>query len=132
MLAIIISHAPLGIEGKIISMEVDLRSDIPGIDIVGLPDNAVKEARERIGVAIRNSGFEFSSRLILVNMAPAGLRKEGAAFDLPIAFGILFASEQIPGPGPDNFMVLGELNLAGEVRPVRGVLSAVAAGLKKW
>lgn len=130
MLAIITSHAPLGIEGEIISVEVDLRSGIPGIDIVGLPDGAVKEARERVRVAIRNSGFKYPAQRILVNLAPAGLRKEGAAFDLPIAFGILFAAEQIPGPCPENIMVLGELNLAGEVRPVRGVLSAVAAGLK--
>lgn len=131
MLSIIKSHAPLGIEGEIISVEVDLRNGIPGIDIVGLPDGAVKEARERVRVAIRNSGFTFPTKRILVNLAPAGIRKEGAAFDLPIALGILSASEQIRACGLDKIMVLGELNLAGVVKPVRGVLSAVGAGLKR-
>jgi magnesium chelatase family protein len=131
MLATITSHAPLGIEGRIISVEVDLRNGIPGIDIVGLPDGAVKEAKERVRVAIRNSGFEFPPRRILINLAPAGIRKEGALYDLPIALGILAASDQIPRDHIRDIMVLGELNLSGGVRPVRGVLSAIGAGLKK-
>ncbi|MBN2534741.1 MAG: YifB family Mg chelatase-like AAA ATPase [Spirochaetales bacterium] len=131
MLATIISHAPLGIEGKIISVEVDLRNGIPGIDIVGLPDGAVKEAKERVRVAIRNSGFEFPPRRILINLAPAGIRKEGALYDLPIALGILSASGQILQQEISNIMVLGELNLSGGVKPVRGILSAVGAGLQE-
>jgi len=131
MLATITSHAPLGIEGEIISVEVDLRNGIPGIDIVGLPDGAVKEAKERVRVAIRNSGFVFPPKRILVNLAPAGIRKEGAIYDLSIAIAILSASDQIPYRPMTNTMVLGELNLSGSVRPVRGVLSAVGTGLNK-
>ncbi|MBN1699124.1 MAG: YifB family Mg chelatase-like AAA ATPase [Spirochaetales bacterium] len=131
MFATVISHAPLGIDGKLVSVEVDIRTGIPGIDIVGLPDGAVKEAKERVRVAIRNSGYEFPARRILVNLAPAGIRKAGASYDLPIAIGILAASGQIPPEGVRKTMVLGELNLSGNVRPVHGVLSAVHAGLGK-
>jgi magnesium chelatase family protein len=131
MFATVTSHAPLGIEGKLISVEVDIRNGIPGIDIVGLPDGAVKESKERVRVAIRNSGFEFPAKRILVNLAPAGIRKEGASYDLPIAIGILSASFQIPREEVKKTMVLGELNLSGKVQPVHGVLSAVSAGLRK-
>lgn len=129
MLAIVSSHAPVGFDGEMVSVEVDIRHGLPGIDLVGLPDNAVRESRERVRVAIRNSSFEFPAERILVSLAPAAIRKEGASFDLPIALGILAASGQV-GPVPaDRIMVLGELTLSGSVRPVRGVLSAVAAGL---
>lgn len=129
MLAIISSHAPVGFDGEMVSVEVDIRNGLPGIDLVGLPDDAVRESRERVRVAIRNSCFEFPAERILVSLAPAAIRKEGASFDLPIALGILAASGQI-GPVPaDRFMVVGELTLSGSVRPVRGVLSAIAAGL---
>jgi magnesium chelatase family protein len=131
MFATVTSHAPLGIEGKLISVEVDIRNGIPGIDIVGLPDGAVKESKERVRVAIRNSGFEFPAKRILVNLAPAGIRKEGASYDLPIAIAVLSASSQIPREEVKKTMVLGELNLSGNVRPVHGVLSAVSAGLKR-
>ncbi len=100
-----------------------------GVDLVGLPDNAVRESRERVRVAIRNSAFKFPIDRILVSLAPAAIRKEGASFDLPIALGILAASGQV-GPVPaGRIMVVGELTLSGSVRPVRGTLSAVAAGL---
>jgi magnesium chelatase family protein len=128
MLAVLISQVPLGVEGVPIRVEVDLRTGLPGVDIVGLPDSAVKEARERVRVAIRNSGFRFPPDRILVNLSPAGIRKEGASYDLPIALGILAASGQVPIASP--VMVLGELNLAGEVLPVQGVLSAVGTGLE--
>jgi magnesium chelatase family protein len=118
----------LGVEGIPIRVEVDLRTGLPGVDIVGLPDSAVKEARERVRVAIRNSGFRFPPDRILVNLSPAGIRKEGASYDLPIALGILAASEQVAIAAP--VMVLGELNLAGDVLPVQGVLSAVGTGLE--
>ena len=95
MLAVITSYAPLGIEGQIISVEIDIRRGLPGIDIVGLPDSAVKEAKERVRVAIKNSGFYFPVQRILINLAPAAIKKEGACFDLPIALGIWIASEQI-------------------------------------
>jgi magnesium chelatase family protein len=131
LLSVIASHACLGVDGVLIRVEVDIRKGLPGVDIVGLPDNAVREARERVRVAIRNSGFRFPRDRILVNLAPAGIRKEGASFDLPIALGILSASGQLaPGSG-GRVMVLGELNLDGAVRPVNGVLSAVGTGLEK-
>jgi magnesium chelatase family protein len=128
VLAVLISQVPMGVEGVPIRVEVDLRTGLPGVDIVGLPDSAVKEARERARVAIRNSGFRFPPDRILVNLSPAGIRKEGASYDLPIALGILAASEQVPIASP--VMVLGELNLAGDVLPVQGVLSAVGTGLE--
>lgn len=130
MFAYVSSHAPIGIDGKIIKVEVDIRNGIPGTDIVGLPDGAVKEAKERVRVAIRNSGFIFPPKRILINLAPAGIKKEGASYDLPIALGILAASNQIIPESIKNTMVLGELNLAGKVRAVRGVLSAISAGVK--
>jgi len=129
MLAIVSSHAPVGFDGELVSVEVDIRRGLPGVDLVGLPDNAVRESRERVRVAIRNSALQFPEDHILVSLAPAGLRKEGASFDLPIALGVLAASGQV-GPVPEgNIMVLGELTLSGAVRPVRGALSAVATGL---
>lgn len=129
MLAVVSSHAPVGIDGQIVSVEVDVRRGLPGIDVVGLPDSAVRESRERVRVAIRNSGFKFPVDRILVNLAPAGIKKVGASFDLPIAVGILIASGQVPNL--DDLLILGELNLTGGVNPVKGVLSAVGAGLKK-
>jgi magnesium chelatase family protein len=129
MLAIVSSHAPVGFDGEMVSVEVDIRRGLPGVDLVGLPDNAVRESRERVRVAIRNSAFAFPVDRILVSLAPAAIRKEGASFDLPIALGILAASGQV-GPVPaGTIMVVGELTLSGSVRPVRGALSAVAAGL---
>jgi magnesium chelatase family protein len=128
MLAVVSSHAPVGLEGELVSVEVDIRRGLPGVDVVGLPDGAVRESKERVRVAIRNSGFSFPSDRILISLAPAGVRKEGASFDLPIALGILAASGQILPDGVGQAMVLGELNLGGGVRPVNGVLSAVGSG----
>jgi magnesium chelatase family protein len=122
------SYTPYGAEGIIIRVEADIRRGIPGIDISGLADGAVKEARERVRVSFRNSGLAFPADRILINLAPAGFKKEGAALDLPIAVSVMAAAGMIPPP--DSLMVLGELELSGRVRPVRGVLAAVAAGLK--
>jgi magnesium chelatase family protein len=129
MLSVIATQAPCELESTPIQVEVDIRTGLPGIEIVGLPDNAVREARERVRVAVRNCGYRFPPDRILVNLSPAGIRKEGASYDLPIALGVLIASGQIRGPGQRKVMVLGELNLAGGVLPVRGVLSAVCSGL---
>lgn len=131
MLAVVLGHAPLGIHGELVSVEVDLRRGIPGVDIVGLPDSAVREARERVRVAIRNSGFAFPADRILINLAPAGIRKEGACYDLAMALGVLAASGQVPLEPGRPLMVLGELNLAGEVRPAPGVLPAIGCGLRR-
>ena len=129
MLAVVSSHAPIGMEGELVSVEVDIRRGLPGIDVVGLPDGAVRESKDRVRVAIRNSGFTFPPDRILISLAPAAVRKEGASFDLPIALGILAASGQICPDGGGHAMVLGELNLGGGVRAVNGVLSAVGRGL---
>jgi len=121
------AYAPFGLEGIIIRVEADIRRGIPGIDISGLADGAVREARERVRAAIRNGGFNFPQDRILVNLAPAGIRKDGPELDLPIAFAILAAAGHIPPP--EGLMVLGELELSGRIRPVRGVVAATAAGL---
>ncbi|MDR0290652.1 MAG: ATP-binding protein, partial [Treponema sp.] len=118
------AYAPYGAEGIIIRVEADIRRGIPGIDITGLADGAVREARERVRAAFRNSGYAFPQDRILINLAPAGFRKEGAALDLPIAVSVMAASGIIPAQ--QNLMVLGELELSGRVRPVRGVLAAAA------
>ncbi len=123
----ITSFAPTGFEGEIVKVEVDIRRGIPGIDIVGLPDGAVREARDRVRAAIRNSGFQVPRDRVLINLGPAGIRKEGASFDLPIAVALLAASGQLAAADDLTMMVLGELQLSGAVRPVRGVLSAVLA-----
>jgi magnesium chelatase family protein len=124
----VMSYAPFGAEGIIIRVEADIRRGIPGVDITGLAEGAVREARERVRAAFRNSGYEFPLDRILINLAPAGVKKEGAALDLPIALAVMAASGF--APSTDNLMVMGELELSGAVRPVRGVLAAVAAGLK--
>ena len=123
----IASYAPWGAEGIVVRVEVDIRRGIPGVDITGLADGAVREARERVRAAFRNSGFAFPQDRVLVNLAPAGVRKEGAALDLPIALAILAAAGLVPSPA--GLMALGELELSGKVRGVRGVLAAASAGL---
>jgi magnesium chelatase family protein len=122
----IMTYNPLGYEGVVIRVEADIRRGIPGIDISGLAAAAVREARERVRAAFRNCGFKFPSDRVLINLAPAGVRKDGAALDLAIALAVMAAEGDIP-PAPDT-MVLGELELSGRVRPVRGTLAAAAAG----
>jgi len=126
----IVSFAQYGFEGETIKVEADLRRGIPAIDIVGLPDGAVREARERMRAAIRNSGLEFPKERILLNLSPADLKKEGSAFDLPIALAVLGAAEDT-GSTPDGskVMILGELELSGRVRPVKGILAAISGGI---
>jgi magnesium chelatase family protein len=123
----IFSYAPFGASGIVIRVEVDIRRGIPGIDITGLAEGAVREARERVRAGFRNSGYQFPLDRVLINLAPAGLRKEGAALDLPIALAVMSAAGL--APQAEALMVLGELELSGHVRPVRGVLAAVAAGI---
>lgn len=122
MIAGIRSGAVVGIEGYAVRVEIDLARGLPAFTIVGLPNAAVRESRERVTAAIRNSGYEFPLRKITVNLAPADVRKEGAAFDLPIALGILAASGQVARPVPRETIVLGELALDGTLAPVRGAL----------
>jgi magnesium chelatase family protein len=122
----IVTYNPFGYEGIVIRVEADIRRGIPGVDISGLAAGAVREARERVRAAFRNSGFKFPNDRILINLAPAGVRKDGAALDLAIALAVMAAAGDIP-PAHDT-MVLGELELSGRVRPVCGTLAAAAAG----
>ena len=130
MLARVWSCTTIGIEGVFVHVEADLGVGLPSFTIVGLPDAAVRESRERVLSAIRNCGFEFPARRITINLAPAHVRKEGARFDLPIAAAILLASGQIPRGAPiEEGVLTGELALDGAVRPVRGLLAVLAAAL---
>ncbi|MDR3334445.1 MAG: YifB family Mg chelatase-like AAA ATPase [Treponema sp.] len=124
----VMGYVPYGADGIIIRVEADIRRGIPGIDITGLAQGAVREAKERVRVAFRNSGYTFPPDRILINLAPAGVRKESAALDLPIALSVMAAAGL--APSLDNLMVMGELELSGHLRPVRGVLAATAAGLR--
>ena len=124
-LAQIRSGALQGIDGMPVDVEVDIGSGLPAFNIVGLPDAAVQEARERVRSAIRNAGFEFPLRRITVNLAPADVRKEGPIYDLPIAVAILIASGQIEDHFA-NTALIGELSLDGRLRHVSGVLPFVA------
>jgi magnesium chelatase family protein len=126
MLARVFSCAVIGLEGVIIEVEVDTNQGLPAVIIVGLPDAAVQESRERVQSAIKNSGFMFPRKRVTVNLAPAAVRKEGPAYDLPIAVGVLIASGQIPPPSVEDALFVGELSLDGSVRHVRGVLSMAA------
>lgn len=123
MLAKVDSAALHGIDAFTVQVELDLRHGTPSWTIVGLPDTAVQESRERVRTAIRNSGLYFPLSRLTVNLAPADVRKEGPAYDLPMAIGILAVSEQIPSDRLEGVMVVGELSLDGGVRPVNGVLS---------
>ncbi len=125
------SAALRGIEVIPVEIEVDSTSGLPGFSLVGLPDNAVREARERVVAAMRSCGFYGCSTRMTVNMSPADLRKEGASFDLGLAVGMLTATEQIHIPNLENFLFLGELSLDGRLRPVHGIL-AVAANLARY
>lgn len=115
-----------GIDGFLVTVEIDLSRGLPSFTIVGLPNAAVRESRERVTAAVKNNGFEFPRKRITVNLAPADVKKEGASFDLPIALGILTASGQIEQVGSDRVLVVGELALDGALKPVRGVLSIVS------
>ena len=145
----IFSFSPFGYEGSLVTIEVDLRRGIPAVDIVGLADNAVKESRERMRAAIVNSALEFPKERVLISLSPADLKKEGAGFDLAVALAVLLeqksihtsassnADENIANENatpPDSVLVMGELELSGKLRPVRGIHAAVAtakeAGVK--
>ena len=126
MLARVFTCAVIGLEGVIVEVEVDTGSGLPSMIIVGLPDLAVQESRERVQAAIKNAGAAFPRKRITVNLAPASVRKEGPAYDLPIALGVLIAGEQVPAEQLEGALVVGELSLDGSVRHVRGVLPVAA------
>jgi len=116
-----------GVEGVAVTVEADLRPGLPSFAIVGMPDRAVSEARERVRAAVANAGFEFPLRRLVVNLAPAGLRKEGSALDLAIAAAVLCASGQLPAGALDGVALFGELSLDGRLRACRGALAAAEA-----
>ena len=126
MLAIVKSIGLRGLDGYLISIEVDISAGLPCFEIVGLPDTSLKEAKERVKTAIKNTKLEFLSRRIIINLAPANTRKEGSRFDLPIAIGILIASGVIQNPYLQEFVkesiFIGELSLDGSIGKVNGVL----------
>ena len=130
MIAKIHSAACLGIRAYPVEIEVDVANGLPKFIVVGLPDVSVKESKERVRSAIKNSGYRFPPEKITVNLAPADIKKEGPAFDLPIALGILAASGVIESEKLESYIFLGELALDGSLRPFKGAV-AVAAGLKK-
>ena len=114
MLSIVKSMSLQGLEGFLVDVQVDVSSGLPNWEIVGLPDASVKEAKERVRTAIKNAGFDFLSRKIVINLAPADIRKEGSFFDLPIAIGILLDFEYINGQFLDDTVFVGELSLNGK------------------
>ncbi len=135
MISKVNSTSLIGIDGYIVNVETDISNGMPGFDIVGLPDASVKESKERIRAAIKNTKLVMPSKHIIVNLAPADVKKEGAYFDLPIALGILLASQQMAVENIDEYIFLGELSLDGELRRINGVLpmviSAYQSGIKK-
>ena len=130
MLAKVTSCALIGLEGAIVEVEVDISPGLPSFTLVGLPDTAVQEAKERVRAAIRNSGYAFPTKRIIVNLAPANLKKAGPAYDLPIAIGILISSEQLTADVSQT-LLLGELSLDGSLRHTNGILPMVAMAHQK-
>ena len=127
MLSKVLSSAVLGIDAILVEVEVDITQGLPQFATVGLPDGAVKESKDRVKAALKNAGYEYPSRRITVNLAPADLRKEGTAFDLPISLGILAATGVVKSSRLKEYLLLGELSLDGRVKPVRGSLSVAVA-----
>lgn len=130
-LSIVYSRALVGVEAVEVSVEAHLSNGLPGFAIVGLPETAVRESKERVRSAILNSGLEFPARRITVNLAPADLPKAGGTYDLAIALSILQASQQLPDSALTNIELMGELALTGELRSVRGALAAIVAAKKQ-
>jgi len=131
MLSKILSSATYGIDAYLVEVETNVEKQIPGFIIVGLPDSAVKESRERVTAAIKNSGFEFPLKKITVNLAPADIKKEGSSFDLPIAIGLLTATGLIESDKLPDTIFLGELSLDGKLRPLKGALPITVEARKK-
>ncbi len=127
MLAKVLSATVIGIDAVLVDVEVDIAQGLPQFATVGLPDGAVKESKDRVKAALKNSGYDFPARRITANLAPADLKKEGSAFDLPISIGILAATGVIEGERINRYILLGELSLDGSLKPVRGALPVAVA-----
>src|SRR5687768_9890139 len=131
MLARLESAAVFGVDAQPVHVEVDVGLGLPFFRMVGLPDASVRESRDRVRAAIRNSGYEFPSHRITINLAPADVRKAGSSFDLPIALGILAAEGVLKAPELRNVVLVGELSLDGTIHCARGVLPIAAAARRK-
>ena len=131
MLSKVFASATIGIDAYIVEVETQVEKFVPGFVVVGLPDNAVKESRERVTAAIKNSGLEFPIRKFTVNLAPADIKKEGSSFDLPIAIGLLASSEQVDNSKLHEVILLGELSLDGTLRKVKGALPIAVEAKKR-
>jgi magnesium chelatase family protein len=131
MVSKILCAAVLGIDAYIVEVETHLESQVPKFFMVGLPEGAVREARERVSAAIKNSGFRFPQRRITINLAPADIKKEGSSFDLPIAVGIMAAMGQVSPAHLQDYLILGELSLDGTLKPVRGALPVALANARE-
>jgi magnesium chelatase family protein len=131
MLAKVNSAALYGIDALRVEVEIDLASGLPQLATVGLPEGAVKESKDRIRAAVKNCGYNFPAKRITINLAPADIKKEGSAYDLPMAVGILAAEEAIEKTRLDEYLLIGELSLDGSVKPVRGALSIAMAAKKE-
>src|SRR5690606_2120701 len=131
MLATLESAAVIGIDASPVHIEVDLSFGLPRFQLVGLPDASVKESRDRVHSAIRNSGFEFPQHRIVVNLAPADVRKAGSAYDLPIALGILAGAGQVRARDIQDVVIVGELSLDGTIHPARGVLPIAVSARRR-
>ncbi|MFQ5736401.1 MAG: YifB family Mg chelatase-like AAA ATPase [Thermodesulfobacteriota bacterium] len=126
MLSKVFTSATVGVDAYPVTVEVDISRGLPSFSTVGLPDNAVKESKDRVKSAIKNSGYTFPAKRITVNLAPAHIKKEGTTFDLPVAVGILMAEGVIENASISDYFILGELSLDGTIKPVRGALSVAA------
>ena len=136
MLSKVKSYALCGIEGYMVDIEVDLRAGVPAFDIVGLPSSSIKESRNRVQAAIKNNGYQFKGKRVTINLAPADTKKDGSYFDFPIAIGFLISSYQLPSKIFQDYIMIGELSLDGNLRKVNGVMpiliSALQSGYKKF
>ena len=122
MLSIVKSMSLQGLEGFLVDVQVDVSAEMPNWEVVGLPDASVREAKERVRTAIKNSGYDFHSRRIVINLAPADTKKEGSFFDLPIAVGILMDFQNIKCQNLEDTVFIGELSLNGNINKVNGIL----------
>ena len=131
MFSKVLSFGLIGLKGYKIDVEVDTNQGKPSFDIVGLPDAAVKESGERVHSAIKNSGLKYPLSRITVNLAPANVKKAGANYDLPIALALLRSSSQISGEKISDYVIIGELGLSGEIKPVAGILPSLISAKEK-
>ena len=127
MLARVKSGALRGVDAYLVEVEVDLAPGMPYFATVGLPEVAVRESKDRVRAALKNSGYKFPGNRVTINLAPADVRKEGTGFDLPVALGILAAQEIVPQESLEKYIIFGELSLDGRLKPTRGILSMALA-----